>query len=305
MPLGGLTPKQRVELIELCIRQDCYELACELIREYGYESISIGKLTKLCTHCISLEQNKDKDAEVESPIEVVLEPSTLLAICIKLLQQGCTEEKILMYLSSNYSGPTSVLFDLYQKLRSLNMNVHGLEEQILAQVLFIGGAIDEYADLFENLTRYYGIKTVTRACLNRVAAEYIMNHHAIGDVFFLAMKQEVQMNHNPLCEIALVKKYSESIQQISEDEIGIVMTLVNRCIENGYLIPELLLLGQVIELPKEIKNRKTICYHSKKNGVVKVHYRFLSPVKGAEEFQCEVLTSMVLGIYRKSFLLQK
>ena len=289
--LKELDRKSRCSMLEILIQQEQYEMVLEEIRTFGYEELNGSHLSHFCVVLIHQE-------------EECLPKEMLQDMCLCAFINGSRQPEILDYLVKHYVGPTAMMVQILKAAKASQIAAHNMEEQVLAQVLFSQGDIGKVLEHFISFYQYAPKSNVSHAYLNYASTLYLMNDICPALNLLGCMKHEFLERRNIFCALALLKYFSNHLEEVIDEEKSFVADLLEEAVLQEAVLPEFVRLGEKIAIPNVMRNKTWISYRSQTKNPVKLYYRVLSDTDKMEvPYTSEMLTPAILGFYVRSVIL--
>ena len=316
LDIQSLNLPDRNKILEICINQEAYDLAWQIIDQYGYEHIGIGKLLQLFLRCLAEQTMPDQvvseqiavgqsDATCHATNSICPQVSERLLgqISNYLFLKGRRDPELLAYLVKHYEGPTQTLYRIWQSARKDDLQAQRLEEQFLVQAMFAGEELSTKQNVFLSYYRQGGDRRIITAYLNIIAYLALLQNQIIDKELLECMVTELNNSENELYMIAVLKHASNHVEEITNEEEPVLAQLLSMAVVRNLVLPCFKNLSAKIELPNTMKNKQYIEYQTKPDTRVTLSYRLIGKNLPQSEFTSELLTPMMAGIYTRSFLL--
>ena len=286
LDLKEIEESERVRMIELFIIRDHYEQAMESIKQFGYETVGIKRLAKLCRKMVS--ETKDKG-----------EPF-LLQMCYWIFKNNRYEETIFEYLVRFYYGTTAEMFALWKEAKERDFDTEELEERVLGQMLFAESYLADSLSVFMSYYRSGCNKKLIRAVISYFAYKYLVHDYVTMPELFEIIRKEVTYEENRIAMLALLKYYADQ-KYLSDVERNFIDYYIQVCTGKGQLLPFFQEFAGKVPLPHGMADKYYVEYHANPNKKVWIYYLY----DGNEEsgFQCEEMQNICYGIFVKEFTL--
>jgi hypothetical protein len=277
----------RIRLLEYLIVRDMYDKAQQMMRDFGYQGVSTGKLVKLCSKLITKTKPEEKD-------------QFLIELCCYVYTEHKYDEAILSYLVRHYDGSTRDMIVLWQVAKNFEIGTSELEERLLAQMLFAESNIQ---DSFQVFNEYY--KSVTnhllvKAYLTYYAFKYVVKDRIVPDELFQIMKRELNYEENDICMLAYLK-YNAGRDDLPQNELTMIEYQLNHFCQRGIILPFYMEYKKKVKLPEQITNQFYVEYKTDPSKKVFIHYRLVN--KKESSFITEPMANVFMGIHVKEFFL--
>ncbi len=275
-----------VKLIEVCITQEYYEKAVELVMEYGYSAVSHLKVFKLARYMI------DVVAHTENQL--------LVNMCSFVFEGKTYNEAVLDYLVLYYNGSNDNMYEIFKACLNFRVECQPLAERIVAQMLFTGEHNGRMTEVFGYYCAHGGRMEVVKAYVSYHSFLYFNKGNRTNDIVFKNLEQllydEVELPD--VCSIALLKHYSGKVEELTELQLKLAHTMLNSLCKDGKLFEFYKKFAGVLVLPHNMIDRTVIEYAANPDWKVEIHYM----MNGAVEECVEVLNS-IAGVFTKTMTL--
>lgn len=207
------------ELAELLTAEGMIKEACGLVWAYGAEHVSSATLARLCSHCVS--ENSQEDAK-------------LVSLCAQSFARGVYDEKVLAYLMRWYEGPADTMKALFAAGQRFLLEEPGLEEKILALVLFMRAGMEGTESVFAAYRRHMGKARLCRAYSIWMSYCYFVRGMQTDGPVFDYIEQMVQEGADTpqVCQLALLCRYA-GCETLTEEQQGILYHLLEKFVAKG------------------------------------------------------------------------
>ncbi len=282
----GLELQDAVKLIEVCITQEYYEQAKELILNYGYSAVSPHKIFKLVRYLV------DYYGEIENEL--------LTDMCAFVFNNKTYNEAVLDYLVLNYNGSNEQMYEVFKACQNFKVECQPLAERIVAQMLFTGEHNGRMTEVFGYYLAHGGRMEVIRAYVSYHSFLYFIKQKRTNDIVFKNMEQLMEDNVSlpDICSIALLKYYSTKAEDLEEGQLAMAQQILNNLCKENKLFEFYKKLSGVLVMPHNMIDKTVIEYIANPDWKVEIHYM----VNGSTEEIVEVLNN-VAGVFTKTMTL--
>lgn len=283
----GLYEEDAVKLIELCITQELYRQAYELVCEYGYSKVAPLKIFRLARHII--EMNGDD------------ENSTLLDMCSFSFVNKTYNEEILNYLVMYYNGTNEQMYEVWKACQNFKVESLVLAERIVAQMLFTGEHNGRMTEVFCYYCSNGGRRSVIQSYVAYHAYLYFIKQKKANDIVFKVIEQFLSEGKElpDVCALALLKNYSLHVHELGREQLELAGILINGFCRENKMFEFFKKFGEVLPVPYNIIDQTIIeCYDNPK-ARVELHYT-LGGDEGGEQVE---IMSNICGVFTKTFTL--
>lgn len=282
-----LYEEEAVKLIELCITQELYRQAYELVCEYGYSKAAPLKIFRLARHII--EQVGDE------------EDAVLLSMCSFSFINKTYNEEILDYLVMYYNGTNEQMYEIWKACQNFKVDSLALTERIVAQMLFTGEHNGRMTEVFSYYCANGGRRSVIQSYVSYHAYLYFIKQKKANDIVFKVIEQFLadEKELPDVCALALLKSYSAHIYELDSEQKRLAESLINSFCRDNKLFEFFKKFGEVLPIPYNIIDQTVIEYYDNPQARVELHY-----TQGDDESgeQVEIMSN-TCGVFTKSFTL--
>ena len=276
----------RQYLMNLLIINREYDIAYDLISQYGIDQISSSSKVALACHLI--EENGEEDENI-------------LKICEQTFISGKYNDSILSYLARHYNGPTEIMKKIWDVSREYNIDTFELEERILVQMMYSDIFLPNVESVFYSYYENGGREIVLLAFLSNCSYRYFVHEKEVDNNVFeiIQSRYEFGLELNDACKLALLKYISDlssrdDVQFKIEDELLAEYTCRNM---NFSFYKK---LDRELILKYHLYDKVFLEYRTNPHSHVVLHY--CSDGEG-EEFIAEDMKDVYEGIFVKPFVL--
>lgn len=286
--LKELKTSDRVSMIELMIFRELYNLALKNMEIYGFYGISPKRTARLCE--IFIRSNSEQ-------------------INTRLFQQLCTysfnryrQSKILLsFLEKNYEGNTQKLYDLWTVCHDMGIETTDLEERLLRTALFTENDMNFVKEVFEIYYGHCSSGKLVRAYLSYLAYGNLVCGNMLDTGILDIMRREANYSENDICTLTLLKNYSLR-KSFSSQEHSFIEYQIKKMENKGLIMPFFKDFPPEIRIPRQMKDKYYVEYHSDAGKDVRINYTLLGS-ENADAFREEKMRDIGFGIYIKEFIL--
>lgn len=281
----GLHPEEAVKLIEVCITQELYDKAYDLVEMYGYSGVAPLKLFRLARNMM------DSVYEEEDPV--------LLQMCSFAFWHKTYNEEILKYLVLYYNGSNAQMYEVWKACQNFKVDTLPLAERIVAQMLFTGEHNGRMTEVFGYYCANGGRRMVIQAYVAYHSYLYFIRQKKANDIVFRVVEQLLSEDRDlpDVCSLALLKNFSGKTEELTASQLELTAALLNRLCKENKLFGFFKKFAQVIDLPYNMMDKTVIEYYYNPKARVEIHYT----VNEGEEI-VEVMSN-TCGVFTKSFTL--
>ncbi|MBO7600930.1 MAG: hypothetical protein J6S95_07265, partial [Lachnospiraceae bacterium] len=287
-----MNAKERNTCVKYMIMRGMYDKALEWIFDFGIEGVDLRDLVKLCSNLI-----------VRGDFEPSDDITDISAFCFF---KNKYDETILKYLCDNYNGMTKDLRKLFTAAENFDIDVHGMCEKLIVQMLFTGYFVSERMDIYKKYISTGANQNIRMAFLTQCSYDYFVKEQLMEAAVFEEIAKVKAMGERigDVSKLAYVKFYSEEKNLIDKEVMDNITEFINDLLEKGIYMS---FFKEFVEKGSTGVDRysdKTIIeYKSEPGARVYIHYI----IEGDEDIRAEYVTEemreMFGGVFAKSFIL--
>ena len=286
--LAELGSAKRSHMIELMIYRELYSLALKNMEIYGYDGVTAKRLNKLCSTLITLNSS-----QVSSKLFV--------QICHYCFLKKSYDDNILKFLIKNFNGTTQELYDVWKEAHNIGIDTTDIEERLIRTALYTENDMLFVRDVFIIYYGHCSSGKLVRAYLSYLAYGCLVKENYITREILDIMKREANYSENDICMLVILKDYSRR-KSFTEQEKSYINFQMEKMEMKGLLMPFFKDFPQDIKIPKEMKDKYYVEYHTDQSKRVRIHYNFCNGDQNAN-FVEEDMKNIAYGIYVKEFVL--
>ena len=260
--LAELSKVSRKKIMEILIERNLMEMVYPHIAKYGYESIKVSLLEKLCVELVK-EPEFDKN-------EILIE------MCAESFRNGCRDENVLKFLGKYYDSGSLELYQMFLAVQSRNINDNTLAEKLLVQLIFEGSVDKSIYEIYEEYIKGPTSSVIRRAFYTYVSYNYFIKKVQCPERVWEIVEQELENGFDVtlITKIAFVEVMSQK-DKLTENQIKITKNLIDTLVKSNvnfefykkfnkwYKIPFNLLDKTIIDFRTNPKHRVDITYEIK------------------------------------------
>ncbi len=288
----NLETKERTRVTELLLIRGLYEEAYELMKSNGYDNISPNRLMRFCTMYLLNQEPAE-----EEPF--------LTEMCAHAFHFSKYDERILLYLLKYYNSTTKNLFKLWSAAKEFIIDLSGLEERLLVQMLFTNVYMTHAIDVFES---YYArgntSLSVIQAYLNTQSYLYFVENTLIPEKVFGYLEHELRIEHElqDVAKMALLKYYSE-LSDMNKMRTETAAGLITELSKAGYVFSFYQKFAGKIRLPEELNDKMILEYRTEPGKYVELNYLFGTEDDEQVSYRTEVMEECYEGVFVRPFVM--
>ena len=288
----NLETKERTRVTELLLIRGLYGEAYELMKSNGYDNISPNRLMRFCSMYL-----RDKELVEEEPF--------FTGMCAHAFHFSKYDERTLLYLLKYYNSTTKNLFKLWGAAKEFIIDLGGLEERLLVQMLFTNVYMTHAIDVFES---YYArgntSLSVIQAYLNTQSYLYFVENTLIPEKVFGYLEHELKIDHDlqDVAKMALLKYYSE-LQDLNKMRTDTATGLITELGKAGYVFAFYQKFAGRLPLPEELNDKVILEYRTEPGKYVELNYLFGTEDDEQVSYRTEVMEECYEGVFVRPFVM--
>lgn len=295
--LEELYARERAEITELMVRLGRYKEAYAIVRKYGTENIHSKVLVKLASRMIQ-EQEGEKE-------------SYLVGMAHTAFRAGKYDIAVLTYLTEFYEGTTKERRNIWKAAVNFDVDTHGLEENLLIQMLYTHSFVGEKQDIFDSYVKKGACTSVVLAYLSYNAYEYFIKDSLMEEGFFEMLLREHERGEelNDMCRLSLIKYFSEGKRQgtpsplYTKEAEEITIGFLRSFLERGVVFQFFMAFEKEVDALSAYADRTFIEYKAMPGSRVVLHYVLEGENGENTNYQKEEMHNLFGGIFSKQFIL--
>lgn len=280
----------KVLLCEILIEKGLYEMAFEIVKEYGYEGIRTESLVMLASRMILRTE--------------FVEQEELVYLALHVFEQGKYDDIILQYLSDNLLGPVEQMALLWERMRGFQLDTYALEEEILLLAMFGRVTLSQGHEILKSYIQQKGKQQVIIAYLSFRAYEYFLGQKETQDYIFQCLETcyEKHFETDRICRLALLKYYS-GLEKVTKEQEKRLMEILAECNEAGLRFGFFRNLASRYTKPYQLDDKQFVEVRYPAEAKVMIHYYLENEQDENPSYKSEPVKNMYQGIFVKEFLL--
>jgi hypothetical protein len=285
-----LSLTERMEVSRYALLQGNYAKPYEWLQAYGPYFLDANTLARLTAKALAGE-----DTEVPC----------LVAASNYLFLRGKANVAMLDYLSRYFQGTLKELRDLWNALRENSLDVTGLEERILLQMIFTGGYVAERAQIFEDYDRACRDSKVARAYVIQGCFDYFVRENTADEILFHYVLDDhiAGMALPKVCKLAFLKYYAENPKHGSREVDNALDTFLREMMAEKLHFEFYRKLKTQKYLLGELSDKVIVEYRTKPGGKARIHYVITQEGGASQDYLSETMRDVFWGICCKEFIL--
>lgn len=285
---------ERETCVKIMVSRGMYERALDWVCTYGIEYIDAKVLVRLCDRVL-VRSDYEYDPEV-------------LKICEYLFINNKYDETILTYMLLYSQGSTMNFKRLWRAADSFNLDVHGLLETMMIQILFTGTEVGEESYIFLDYVNAGSVLEIEKLFLEKLSKDYFALDKKVDENVFDRVINLHQLGE-PLSDISKIAflKSCDVLQKrgkkLSAEQKAMVVMFVKEFTSRHMLFPFFLGFRNLWPKLSLYEDRCFIEYKGEENSRVVLHYVIERDGVADDDYRKEEMTHLLGGKYIKSFIL--
>ena len=277
----------RKYLMDVLVKDKLYDLAYNLVHEYGFDQINDFSKVALTSNMIRELDNEEDDFLI-----------TLSQECFK---SGKFDNTILKYLCEYYNGPTEFMIDIWSSSVNFDVNTMEIEERILVQYMYSSDFIENVSDVFESYYNHNGREIVILAYITYVAHDYFVKETDINSSIFDVIKSRYlsKKSLNDACKLALFKYLADN-KMCSAIDYKIEDELLSEYIKRNMFFAFYKKLNDSLISKYHLHDKVFLEYRTNPDKHVVINY---SRDEDGNEFITEDMSNVYDGVFVKTFVM--
>lgn len=282
--------KERSAFLRLMILRTMYDKAYQWLCTFGMEQMDVAIAVRLLSRLIVRTEFKRDEK--------------LILLAFRTFEGGKYDENILRYLAAYYEGPTKRLRDIWKAAKDFELDVSGLCERILLQILFSGYYIGEKNELFYSYVKSGAGKQVELAYLTVCAYDFFVRGNVVDEKLFSYFTRLFYRGEelHDVCRLAYLKFYADSVSSLGEEVLQLAQRFLEYFMARGICFPFFAEYAQVAQCVARCADETMIEYRTVPGRRVLLHY-VMQTEGGDGTYVTEPMTDMYEGIHMKSLVL--
>ena len=235
--------------------------------------------------------------------EIHTEDPKLLNLAFTAFRNGKYDEVVLKYLSDVFSGATRDMRDIWKAAYEFDINVEGIEERILCQMLYSQSFVGEKDDLFRDYVERGGREKVVAAWLSYSAFQYFVRDSITDSSIF----SEILRRFRDVGELSDAESLALT-RHIAEENPGNggllreAAELVKSLMERGIVMEYFSVFRPFIPALLFFQDRRYVEYRTEPGRQVMVHSMLSDGEKEGDYFK-ERMAEIYEGIFSQNYVL--
>lgn len=280
----GLDVDKSVKLTEICIRNEDYTGAQQLIEKYGYSRVSAGLMFRYVLYWLECITDVQDDR--------------FAGICYYIFKDRKYNEEILEYMSEFFNGNNDQMYEVWKACVDFKVECVRLEERVIAQVLFTGEQRSWLTEVFASYYKRGGNRLIIDAYTSYNSFMYFVKHKKADDIVFTAICDRLDRERDiqDICKLALLKYWSLNTENLTPQQLKTAQKLIKELCSENKCFDFFKKYSNVLILPYNILDQTVVEYYGNPEAKVCVHYHY----GGEQDEHVEIMT-VCSGVFVKSF----
>lgn len=287
-----LSKKNRVQAVKYMILRGMYDKAFEWTVNYGDEKADERDLVKLCSKLISRNEYAPDDA--------------VTRLSVSAFFKGKYDEVVLKYLVDNFTGLTKDMRKLFKTAVNFDVEIYGLCEKMLIQMLYTGYFVAERMDIYKKYLQGGANSAVQNAYITQCAFDYFVKEQIMEPMIFEELtKLKIRGEEmQTVSKLAYLKYYSENLKEIDETIKPIISEYLENLITSGiYMSFYKSFLREYYPGVDQFSDKTIVEYKTDPGKKVYIHYIIEGDEEVPGEYVTEEMQDMFGGVHAKAFIL--
>ena len=249
---------QRGKVITYMIQRGMYQKAFEWLETYGAVYVPANMILKVLT-ALSNETEAEREAYYR--------------LCYGCFQNGQMNYTILKYLAKTFLGTCAQMAEMWKQAKAYGVDVHELEERILAQMMFTGTELPESFEIYLSYNQRQPKEYIQKAYLTYMSREVFVKNKDLDGRFYFLLEEELltKKNYAEVCILAYLKELSEK-KTLSENQTAVVREYLKDLFAKKCYYAFMQKFGKMIPEALILEDKVFIDYHAQPDSEVILHY---------------------------------
>lgn len=288
-----LSMEERNEILRYMILRDMIQKGYDMVKAYGASGLNARTLVRLLTLVLNgteraPEEEKDPD---------------LLGMAYYAFHEGKYNDVILSYLMRHYEGTVRTLRRIWKAAEAFELDVSGIEEKILEQMLKTRAFVGEKDDIFFDYVKRGATPMLEYAYLSNSAYDYFVKEQLIdGRVFpYLMELHEDGMELNDVCMLSLIHYYADMSR--NERQTAILTGFIRRMLARDVIFSFFWNYRDALDQMDLYEDLSFVEYRTNPRNRVVLYYIISDDTDDRADYIREDLTNIYGGIFSRKFVL--
>lgn len=295
IPVDLLSVEERGTVLRYMVRRGRTEEAWDWVVELGPSFVDPKSLMRLVSERIELMDGA--------------EDKQLLQTALYSFRQSKYDSCIVRYLAQWAQCPTKELRDIWNAVRSYELDGYFLSERLLVQMLFSGAFVGEKLEIFAYYVSGDANLDIVEAFLDKCCYEFFVKERLTDTVVFreLGKLYEQQRELQRVCKLAYLKYYAENPNELAAENMPIIEDFLEEFLsEKIHLNFFRSYVGMSFareSLLREMMDKTIVEYRAKPGSKANIHYVIMREDGDNSEYLTEPMREVCGGICFKEFVL--
>ncbi|MBQ5431028.1 MAG: hypothetical protein IIU28_05180 [Lachnospiraceae bacterium] len=275
----------RLEIVEQLITHDRFDKALKILRQINGLAVPMNLLLRLVSGSIKRVREVD---------------DFLVKLAAYLLDHFLSDEQLLEYLTTYYTGPTRTMITVFQYALARQLHVHDLCERILIQMIYEGSYYDKAPEIFSMYRKGNVNRMLQEAYLTYSCRLYLLSDQKLSEDVIEMLSELLRrgIHLNDTCRVALMKHLAGKGHLEDREEYRLLSELLRESVLRGQYFSFYRQIDPELVVHYHLYDRLFAEYHGKRG----LRLQILVQRDGKEEETLE-LTEMYDGVYVRDFVL--
>ena len=285
-----MTLTQRMEAAKYAVLRGDYQTAYGWMRAYGPYFMDGNTLARLLGSLLAGGCEEDP---------------CITAAAKYLFRRGKAGAAVLDYLSKHLEDLLKDLRDLWKELQANSLEMTGLEERILTQLIYTGGYIAERTEIFSDYYKNAGDSSVIKAYVIQGSFEYFVREKPMDEILVRVMLDGERWDAGlpRVCKLAFLKYYAENPASVSREVDSVLDVFLREMMAEKIHFEFYRKLRHQRHLIGELADKVIVEYRTKPGGRARIHYLITREGGQGQEYQSENMRDVFWGICCREFVL--
>ena len=282
----GLTIQDGQRLAEICILNEMYEDAFDLVKMYGYMNMPAIKVFKLARHIIEIHDNEEDEL--------------ITQMCRRVFESKKYDEGILEYMERYYNDSNIKMYIVWRACENFSVENQNMGERLVSQMLFTGEISANSQEVFRSYYKGGARPELIRGYIAYHSYMYFVRQaRSDNTIYDIVEKYVDEKNVIPdVCKLALLLNYSEEqvIGELSDYQINMAQQILDEMCAASKFFGFYKRLQGVLAFPYNMVDKTVLEFRTNPEQKVDIHYSC-----NGSEYITENMRSSVAGVFTKAF----
>jgi len=280
-----MSAEDRRFMVEQLIENRFFNLAYEMLQQFGYDMIGSTYRVAICSYKIT-EGNYEED-------------EFLLGLAENTFCQDKYNDVILIYLCKFFNGTIRQMAKIWEAAGSFEIDTYDLEERIITQMLYTSDYMEQVTKIYESYCQGGGRELVCMAYLTYFSQLYLVKDALVHKHVFEQNQRRIETYQevNAVQKYALLKYYA-TLEQLTKEQYDVADKLLLECTSQGISFGFFRRLDMRLQAKYQLYDKFYIEHRLKPGVYARIHYRV-----NDEAYREDEMREVYDGIYVKEVLL--